>query len=43
MGAMTSQITSLASVYSTVYAGADKKTSNLRVIGLCVDNSSMTG
>ena len=33
--AMASQITSLTTVYSTVYSGADqRKTSKLRVIGL---------
>ena len=44
MGAMASQITSLTIVYSTVYSGADKKkTLKLRVIGLCVGNSPVTG
>ena len=41
MGAMPSQITSLAIVYSTVYS--DKKTSKLRVNGLCAGNSPGTG
>ena len=40
MTRMASQITSLTIVYSTVYSGADKKkTSKLRVTGLCVGNS----
>ena len=40
MTTMTSQITSLTVVYSTVYSDADKKkTSKLRVTGLCVGNS----
>ena len=43
VGAMTSQFTSLSIVYSTVYSGADKKTSKLRVTGLCVGNSPVTG
>ena len=45
MGAMASQITSLTVVYSTLYLGADqrKKTSKLRVTGLCAGNSSVTG
>ena len=42
MGAMASQITNLTIVYSTVYAGS-KKTSKLRVTGLCVGNSPVTG
>ena len=41
MGAIASQITSLTIVYSTVYSG--KKTSKLRVTGLCARNSSVTG
>ena len=37
------QITSLTTVYSTVYSGADqKKTSNLRVTGPCAGNSQVT-
>ena len=44
MGAMASQITSLTFVYSSVYSGADqKKTSKLRVTGLCAWNSPVTG
>ena len=45
MGAMASQITSLTIVYSAVYSGADKKTSQLRVTvtGLCAGNSPLTG
>ena len=44
MGAMvSSQITSLTIVYSTVYSGADKKTSKLCVTGLCAGNSPVTG
>ena len=39
MGAMASQITSLTIVYWTVYSGADKKTSKLRVTDLCAGNS----
>ena len=43
MGAMASQITSLAIVYSTVYSRRmSKKTSKLRVTGLCAGNSSAT-
>ena len=40
---MGSQITSLTIVYSTVYSGADKNTSKLRVTGFCVMNSPVTG
>ena len=43
MGAMGSQITSLAIVCSTVYSGADNKTPKLRVAGLCVGDSPVTG
>ena len=44
MGAIASQITSLTIVYSTVYSDADtKKTSKLRVTGLCAGNSLGTG
>ena len=40
MGTMTSQITSLMIVYSTVYSSRRlKKTSKLRVTGLCEGNS----
>ena len=43
MSAMTSQITSLTSVYSTVYIRRrSKKTSKLRATGLCVGNSQGT-
>ena len=35
MGAIASQITSLAIVYSTVYSDADKNISKLRVTSLC--------
>ena len=42
---MASQITSLPIVYSTVYSfkRKSKKTSKLRVTGLCAWNSSVTG
>ena len=44
MGEMASQITSLTIVYSTVYSDANKKkTSKLRVAGLCEGNSPLTG
>ena len=44
MGAIASQITSLTIVYSTVYSGTDqRKTSKLRVTGLCARNSPGTG
>ena len=43
IGAMASQITSVAIVYSTVYSGRSKKTSKLRVTGLCAGNSPATG
>ena len=44
MGAIVSQITSLAIVYSTVYSDANQiKTSKLRVTGLCEGNSPGTG
>ena len=43
MSAMASQITSLTIVYSTIYSGTDKKTSELRVTGLCAGNSPVTG
>ena len=42
MGAIASQITSLTIVFSTVYSDADQ-TSKLRVTGLCVGNSPVTG
>ena len=42
--AMASQITSLTIVYSTVYSRRrSKKTSKLRVTGLCEGNSPVTG
>ena len=40
MGAMASQITSIAIVCSSVYSYADKKN---RVTGLCAENSLVTG
>ena len=45
MGAIATQITSLKIVYSTVYSDADKKkkTSKLRVTGLCAGNIPGTG
>ena len=44
MSTMASQITSLTIVYSTVYSGPDqRKTSKLRITGLCEGNSPMTG
>ena len=44
MGAMASQITSLTSVNSIVYTGADqRKTSKLLVTGHCAGNSPVTG
>ena len=44
MGAIASQITSLTIVYSIVYSDADKKkTSKLRVTGLCAGNSPVIG
>ena len=44
MGAVASQITSLSIVYSTVYSSTDqKKTSKLRVTGICAGNSPVTG
>ena len=44
MSAMASQITSRAIVYSTVYSRRRlKKTSKLRVTGLCEGNSPGTG
>ena len=42
IGAMTSQITSLTIVYPTVYSRS-KKTSKLRVTGLCAGNSPVAG
>ena len=43
LSAMESLITTLTIVYSTVYSGADKKTSKLHVTGLCGGNSAVTG
>ena len=44
MSEMVSQIISLTIVYSTVYSRRrSKKTSKLRVTGLCVGNSPVTG
>ena len=45
MGAMVSQISSLVIVYSTVclFRRSSKKTSKLRVTGLCEGNSPVTG
>ena len=44
MSSMAPQITSLTIVYSTVYSsGRSKKTSKLRVTGLCEGNSPVTG
>ena len=44
MGAMAYQITSLTIVHPTVYSRRrSKKTSKLRVTGLCVGNSAVTG
>ena len=44
MSTMASQITSLTSVYSAVYSGADqRKTTKLCVTGLCEVNSPVTG
>ena len=42
MHAMVSQITSLTIVYSSVYSGRSKKTSNLHITGLCEGNSPVT-
>ena len=45
MGAIASQITSLTSVYSTVYSGADQRKypSSVSLHGLCAWNSPVTG
>ena len=44
MSVMASQITSLTIVYSTIYSRRrSKKTSKLRVAGLCAGNSPVTG
>ena len=42
MGVVASQITSLTTVYSTLYSGTEKK-SKLRVSGLCEGNSPVIG
>ena len=44
LSAMASQITGVSIVYSTVCSGPDqKKTSKLRVTGVCEGNSPVTG
>ena len=43
MSAVASQITSVSSICSAGCYGADKKTSKLRVTGLCELNSPVTG
>ena len=43
MSAMASQITSVTIIYSTVFRRRSKKTSKLRVTGLCEGNSLVTG
>ena len=43
MSTVASQITSLMVVYSIVYSGGSKKTSKLRVTGLCAGISLVTG
>ena len=44
MGTIASPITSLTIVYSIIYSGTDqRKTSKLRVTGLCEGNSPVTG
>ena len=44
MGALASQITTISIVWPTVGSGADqRKTSKLRVTGLCVGKSPVTG
>ena len=43
MGATASQITGISIVCLTVCSGADKKTSKLRVTGLCEGNRPVTG
>ena len=43
MRVISSQITSLTIVYSTVYSAQIKKTTKLRVTGLCAKNSPGTG
>ena len=43
MDPRASQITSVSMVRSTVGSGLNKKTSKLRVTGLCAGNSPVTG
>ena len=43
MDTVASQITSPTIVYSTVFGRGSKKTSELRVTGLCAGNSQVTG
>ena len=43
MVTISSQITRRTIVYSIVYSDADKKTSKLRITGLCVGNSPVIG
>ena len=43
MSAIASRITSLTTVYVTIYSRADKKKTKLRVTGLCAGNSPETG
>ena len=43
MGMVEYQITSLTSVYSTVYSDANKKPIKARVTGLCAGKSPGTG
>ena len=43
ISAMASQITSLTTVYSTIYSGTDKQKSKPRVTGLLEVNSPVTG
>ena len=43
MGTMASQITSLAIVFNRLFGSRSKKTSKLRVTGLCVGNPPGTG
>ena len=42
MSMMASEITGISTVYSTVSLGTDKKTSKLRITGLCEGNSPVT-
>ena len=43
MGAMAAQISSLTIVYFRIFRHRSKKTSKLRVTGLCAGNSPLTG